>query len=353
MSTPTSTKPPRKRKSSANGTPKVENGRYDNEKAAADVELSLPAVNARGFKDDNPVGGLDAEGIHFHAHKIARQIGSRRGLNQWDVEDLGQESTPEALEKERKHGHVTHGGLVRKTAESIAYKAGLEHKKQNGTDASARTVWMFECAQESQRLQRSLTRAETDAIAEEIRALKKEKDDRHYPSEGYQNLKPADTEIDDPDLHAGLTLVATDPEEFVDDDVRDLVDEAKALKSAKQSIAVARRKAWNQLAKIAGAPPATVGTVAKSDARKAEKTIKNAVDVAARWIDEEEVTTPAETAAFFLPYGVLSEAEKMAAATMIADRPQLIGEEGRKKPQGHAYWQAALECSNAEFYPQS
>lgn len=356
MSTPTSSsKPLPKRKSSANGTPKEENGRFDFGKTESEVELVIadaPVLNARGYVDDNPVGGLDDRALLAKSQVVARRVGARLGLDPSAVEELGQDSLVEIYEK--NEGYVRHGALVTTVASSLGIKLSLKKKKQNGTDGAARKEWLFECGQESQLLQRSLTKAEADALAEEIRAFIKMKHPRNYPSEGYQYLKPADTEIDNPDLHIGATLVAREPDEFIDDeDGHQLADDAQELISAKKSVAVARRKAWNALAKIAGAPPATVGTVAKAHARKAAKTVTNAADVAARWLDEEGVTTPAETAAFFLPYGVLTEDEKVAAAKMIADRPQLIGPEGKKKVQGHVYWQAALECSNSEFYPQS
>jgi hypothetical protein len=98
--------------------------------------------------------------------------------------------------------------------------------------------------------------------------------------------------------------------------------------------------AWNALAKIAGAPAATVGTVNKATARAASKTITDAADVAERWTIDTTTVTEEEAHAFFLPYGMATDKQKDAVATMIADRPTV----------GHALWTAALECANEASY---
>lgn len=351
------------RQNGVDGQPLSDNpGNFGFRVARAESDVTL---NARGFVDDNPVGGLDADGLLFHSRKIAKPIGHSMGLNAWDVEDLAQDALVEVLKKQKGSGAIIHGGLLRRQVGYSASKVSLKLKNQNSTDAGARGAWLKECAKREQALGRDLTVGEKNIVAKEIQASRGADDPRHVPSDGFQWLS-TDAPIDAEDSRVGATLSSAEQSYDSDeDDAYRLADEVKhgvalvrghgdteAKFGPRIGVKAARRQAWNALAKAIGAPPAGVATVPGAVAAKAALTVPDAVDVAARWIDEEGVTTQAEVDAFFLPYGRINKDQMTAVATMIADRPQLIGVPGEQQPQGHAYWSAALECANAASYPR-
>lgn len=264
------------------------------------------------------------------ASLLTRQAKFSHGLSDEDVQDITQETIYSVLKTQHRNGKPIRGGLIRLANRAIVSSFVDTHKRHE--DSRALRDWKLEVQRLEGLKGRSLTHAEMDAVAVEIRETWK--DPRHKPSVGFQH----ETKIISSD---GMTKSFADTQATTEQYVAEGSDEAHEfadqVDSGEIKKDVARRRLWNVLGEQSGAPESIHGSLTESEARRYASAIQDAFAVASLW--EYGDATEEQATALFAPFGDLTLEQRGQVAKTITSRPKV----------GHKLWRSALDYSNRKY----
>lgn len=236
----------------------------------------------------------------------------------------------ETAARYRAQGRVEtiRGGFIRDLAKKKVSSVVDNHARHE----SSRGLrdWKLRAHDMEATLGRSLTQAEGDALAEEIRDNWHDKN--HRPSKGFHRVVTFESINDEGSNAVNEMPAAHDTVEAIGGDrahrLADLVEEKELTRVQ------ARAQLWNVFAAEDNAPEAVPGWMNPFGVRQAKATVKDAVDVAAKW--KQGLTTDQEEKALFAPFGNITAGEKNAVAETLLARPAY----------SHRMWVGALEFAS-------
>ncbi len=272
---------------------------------------------------------MGEENLVADTQRLVGQEVARMGMPYQLVDEVAGETLAAvyaAAASKRNKGEETliHGGFIRAIArKQLAMKVD-PHKRHESSKALR--IWKERTAKLEAELGRSLTKAEGDSLADDIRT--NWDDPKHRPIVNFH--RPImETSIDGANEENPRQFAAEAQPEREGSErahaLADLVEEKDLTKSQ------ARRQLWNVFAGEDGAPEARPGRLTSHTVRKAKTTITDAVEAAHQW--QNGALTDQEAASLFAPFGDLNRAEQYAVANTILARPAY----------GHRMWTGAVD----------
>ena len=278
---------------------------------------------------------MGEENLVRDTNRIVGQEVARLGMKYELVDEVAGEVLADVYAQaasKRAKGTVTniHGGLIRTIARTKIASAVDNHRRHE--DSRGLRDWKARVTELEAELGRSLTGAEGDALADEIRANWHAPN--HRPSKGFHKQTRFESiDVTAEEGRVAPQLVAPEAVEVEGGErahrLADLLDTKDLTKVQ------ARRQLWNVFAAEDGAPEALPGWMTSHAVRSAKQQVKDAVSVATKW--QDGLTTDEETKALFAPFGELTRGEQQSITDTILARPAY----------GHRMWVAAVDFASS------